>query len=281
MPTDKGHCKHGEFILTEGCPQCMAERQARETDKAEEVIARDAESQKMNQQGQLELAAIEEKSKLEPSQKKAPPLSKTQAHIQYQLADGTPVPGVTTVLNILAKPALIQWAWNLGRQNLDWHEVRDSAGDIGTLAHYLILCLLKEEVPDTSEFSQVDIQKANNCLAKFKNWLKENPVSPVMIEEPLISEEYKYGGTLDLFAEYNGVFILVDFKTGKALYPEYFYQVAAYRHLLEEQGWPVVSARILQIGRDESEGFEEVIRTSLETEWLIFLKCLELYTLRR
>lgn len=23
---DKGHCKHGEFILTEGCAQCMAER---------------------------------------------------------------------------------------------------------------------------------------------------------------------------------------------------------------------------------------------------------------
>lgn len=24
----KGHCKHGEFILTEGCPQCIAERRA-------------------------------------------------------------------------------------------------------------------------------------------------------------------------------------------------------------------------------------------------------------
>ncbi len=24
----KGHCKHGEFILTDGCPQCIAERQA-------------------------------------------------------------------------------------------------------------------------------------------------------------------------------------------------------------------------------------------------------------
>jgi len=28
MSTDKekGHCKHGEFNLTEGCPQCIAER---------------------------------------------------------------------------------------------------------------------------------------------------------------------------------------------------------------------------------------------------------------
>jgi hypothetical protein len=216
-----------------------------------------------------------------PAEKKAPPLSKTQAHIQYQLADGTIVPGVTTVLNsVLAKPALIQWAWELGRQGLDWKEVRDSAGDVGTLAHYLIMCTLKGEMPDTSEYSQADIQKANNSLAKFKSWLKEHPISPIMIETPLVSEEYKYGGTLDLFAEYNGEFTLTDFKTGKALYPEYFYQVAAYRQLLQEQGWPVASARILRIGRDESEGFEEVVRTSLETEWQIFLRCLEIYRLR-
>jgi len=26
MEKTKGHCKHGEFILTEGCPQCLAER---------------------------------------------------------------------------------------------------------------------------------------------------------------------------------------------------------------------------------------------------------------
>ena len=31
MPTDKGKCPHGEFILTEGCPQCMAEKQAEST----------------------------------------------------------------------------------------------------------------------------------------------------------------------------------------------------------------------------------------------------------
>jgi predicted RecB family nuclease len=142
------------------------------------------------------------------------------------------------------------------------------------------MCTLKGEAPDTSEYSQADIQKANNCLAKFKSWLKEHPVSPVMIETPLVSEEYKYGGTLDLFAEYNSEFTLVDFKTGKALYPEYLYQVAAYRQLLQEQGWPVASARILRIGRDESEGFEEVIRTNLETEWQIFLRCLEIYRLR-
>lgn len=33
----KGHCKHGEFELTEGCPQCIAERQAQEASRAAEA----------------------------------------------------------------------------------------------------------------------------------------------------------------------------------------------------------------------------------------------------
>jgi hypothetical protein len=205
---------------------------------------------------------------------------KSKLHTIYRLSSGEEVPSVTTVLAILEKPGLHFWIADVTRAGNDWTKIRDNAGDVGTLAHYLIMCTLKGEAPDTNEYSQADIQKASNCLAKFKSWLKEHPVSPVMIETPLVSEEYKYGGTLDLFAEYNGEFTLVDFKTGKALYPEYFYQVAAYRQLLQEQGWPVASARILRIGRDESEGFEEVIKTNLKTEWEIFLRCLEIYRLR-
>jgi len=304
MPTDKGKCKHGEFILTEGCPQCIEEaRLAREAevDKAEEMIARDTESLAMNQQGQLELAAIEEEIKISPralpsqaydeyftppeatesGKKKAPPLSKTQAHIRYKLANGEPVPGVTTVLNILNKPALVQWAWELGRQGLDWREVRDNAGDIGTLAHYLILCHLKGEIPDVEEYSPSDVGKANNCLAKFKNWLREHPISPVMIEEPLVSEEYRYGGTLDLFAEHNGEFILVDFKTGSSgIFPEMMYQLAAYQQMLKEQGWPVASARILRMSRD-GDDFEEKIQSDLSKEFAIFKHCLNIYQLQR
>lgn len=35
----KGHCKHGEFILTEGCPECIAERRAAESKLAETEAA--------------------------------------------------------------------------------------------------------------------------------------------------------------------------------------------------------------------------------------------------
>ncbi|GAF94521.1 unnamed protein product, partial [marine sediment metagenome] len=31
---EKGYCKHGEFILSEGCPQCIAERREQSTGHA-------------------------------------------------------------------------------------------------------------------------------------------------------------------------------------------------------------------------------------------------------
>ena len=59
-----------------------------------------------------------------------------KAHQRYKTKDGVIVPGVTTILSILAKPALIYWSWNLGMQGIDYRKVSDKAKDIGTLTHY-------------------------------------------------------------------------------------------------------------------------------------------------
>ena len=40
------------------------------------------------------------------------------------------------------QPAVIHWAWEQGVAGLDYRKVRDQAGDIGSLVHYLILCAL-------------------------------------------------------------------------------------------------------------------------------------------
>jgi len=46
-------------------------------------------------------------------------MKRSRAHITYKLADGVPVPGVTTILSVLNKPALVKWANNLGLQGID------------------------------------------------------------------------------------------------------------------------------------------------------------------
>lgn len=55
--------------------------------------------------------------------------SKTKIHTVYKLEDGTRVPSVTTILGILNKPALVEWAYQCGCQGLDYKAVRDQAGE--------------------------------------------------------------------------------------------------------------------------------------------------------
>jgi len=200
-------------------------------------------------------------------------------HAPYYLADGSIVPSVTTVLGILDKPRLPYWAWNLGMQGLDFRDVRDAAARVGTIAHHLIACHLKGEKANISEFSPDEVDKAETCLEKYLHWEKENTLTPVMIEEPLVSELYRYGGTPDLLAEIDGEFVLLDWKSGNGIYGSYFYQLAAYRQLFTEQGWPIAGARIVRLSPDDSE-VEVAIALNLDRDWQIFQHALAIYTLR-
>jgi len=206
---------------------------------------------------------------------------KTRIHTVYKLGNGSRVPSVTTILNILNKPALMEWAWQMGTQGLDYKAVRDEAGGIGTLAHYLIMRDLSGLDPDTSEYSAHDIELAENCLIKYWDWLKPRIVKPILLEQPLISEEYSFGGTIDFYGEIDGRPTLLDFKTGKAIYPEMFCQLAAYEQLLAEAGYPIEATRILRIGRNEDEGFEERSVGKLDKQLEIFLACKKIYDLQK
>lgn len=204
-----------------------------------------------------------------------------KAHIRYRNKKGDIVPGATTVLSVLNKPALVKWANNLGLQGIDSSKYRDKMAGIGTLAHYFILSHLKKEKPDTSEYSQEDIDKAENCLLSYYEWEKGHKIEPIVIEQPLVSEKYGFGGTPDNFCKFDGVPTLIDYKTGKAIWPEYFYQLSSYRQLLIEAGHTIDNVRILRIGREESEGFEERVVKNLDREWQIFLACLKIYNLKK
>ena len=202
---------------------------------------------------------------------------KTKVHTVYKLPDGARVPSVTTILGILNKPALLEWAYQCGLRGEDYKLVRDDAASVGTLAHLMIMNHLEGGQADTSEYSQDDIDRAENCLIKFWDWEKEHTLEPILVETPLVSETFKFGGTIDCLCTLDGHLTLVDFKTGRAIYPEYFYQLAAYERLLAEKGHQVESARILRIGRTEDEGFEERTMVNLDKHFQIFLHCQNIY----
>lgn len=206
---------------------------------------------------------------------------KSKVHTIYKLKSGRRVPGVTTITGILAKPALIPWAWKLGTQGVDYGKFRDDKAEIGTLAHAMVMAHLRDEPLNTDEYSKKQISQAENSVLSFLEWEKSHPLSPILIEKPLVSEKYAFGGTLDVLAKTNGDNCLVDLKTGANIYPEYLYQLAAYEILLQENGHVVNSSRILNIGRTEDEAFQDRRVGDLSKEKELFLHCLAIYNLKR
>ncbi len=208
--------------------------------------------------------------------------NKSRVHTVYKTKDGVRVPGVTTILGELAKPALIHWAWDLGIKGIDYRVHRDELADIGSLVHDMILCDLKGKECDTSEYSKKQIDRAENCFLSYLEWKRQRVLEPTLVEEPLVSEKFRFGGKPDFLGKIDGVMTLADFKTGKRLYDEHRFQLAGYRHLLADNGFPVPDEYLLlNIGRDENEKFEELKRRNLTLESRVFLAALEIYKTKK
>lgn len=205
----------------------------------------------------------------------------SKAHTIYRLADGTRVVGTTTVTGILAKPALVPWANKLGLQGISVSKYVDNLAGAGTLAHKIIEDYIKKEETDFSDFTPNQRSMAENAVIKFFNWEKENKFEPIKSELMLVSEQFRFGGQIDIYANLNGKPTLIDLKTSKACYPEHFTQVAAYRQLLVENGHKVEDVRILRIGRDEGEGFDDIKVPFIELHWARFKHCLQIYELNK
>src|SRR5688572_22680920 len=161
--------------------------------------------------------------------------AKTKAHQRYRTQDGKVVPGVTTILGVINKPALLKWAWQCGMDGIDLEKARGEAADIGTLAHFMVECHHNGAEADLSEFSAEQQDKATNAFLKFLEFWEGSGFRMVRSEAQLVSENYRYGGTIDtIFEDDKGRLGILDTKTSKAIYSEYWTQVAAYKQLVEE-----------------------------------------------
>ena len=211
-------------------------------------------------------------------------MGKSKAHIRYKLADGAKVPGCTTVLGLLSKPALVPWANKLGLAGIDVSKFVDDKAGIGTLAHAMVTDKLIGVETDTSDYTKNQIDLAENCAFSFWAWEKEHPIENVFfVEKPLVSEIHRFGGTQDIYCRIAGKKELIDLKTGKGIYDEAVFQCSALKVLLEENGHPVDSIRIINIPRAEDEAFLEkvVTRSEWNNGWEIFAHLLAIYKLKK
>lgn len=176
-------------------------------------------------------------------------------HHRYYL-DGRQMTGVTTVLDVLAKPALIQWAANQAVESLKTAEKdslgnyliteellevarkahaqkRDKAADRGTLAHawmakWINASMGKAAYPE----SEPELMP---MIGNFLKWVAETKPKFLDSEKIVYSAKYFYAGTLDFICEIENKNYLGDIKTGSGIYREMFLQTSGYQIAFEEQ----------------------------------------------
>jgi len=157
----------------------------------------------------------------------------------YYLADGTRVPGTTTVLGRFKESgALLRWAWNQGKEGRDLYETRDVAAAIGTVAHAMVELRINGNDPescvDLMTLDDAGQKRARNAFKMYETWASMSNLKILHQEIPLVSEVYRFGGTPDAIGLVNGELCLVDWKTSNGVYQDYLLQLAAYRLLWEE-----------------------------------------------
>lgn len=205
----------------------------------------------------------------------------------YRNKKGQRLPSVTTCLSVLAKPAIIHWAWQLGVEGLDYRKVKESASSTGTLVHELMLHDLKNEEPDLSNWTGEQIQSTIPSMTKYSEWKTQHKIEVINLETALVSEKYGYGGTFDFLGRIDGQLVLADFKTSKSLYIENCCQLAAYRELVRECGGVSdgigISLRVLRVGKENGGELKEYILPEEDTEsyWKMFLATKMIYEISK
>jgi len=201
-------------------------------------------------------------------------------HQKYYLKDGTEVVGVTTALHVLNLPALAPAANKLGLLGINSNIYWRTLADVGSIAHFLALNNARGTKSDISElgnFSKKQIDQAENSFLSILEWERQHKIEDVLLEQPFVSELYKFGGTLDRLCHLDGQdwLTLIDYKTG-GVYREHYWQIAAYAQLSKENGYPVKDGIILEIPRTADEHFDPHFVENPMRGFQPFLACLNL-----
>ncbi len=205
----------------------------------------------------------------------------TAERVPYLLADGSVIPSVTEILDVIPKPGLVRWANYQGRMMVDTEVYVRSLAAGGTLLHHAIECAIRETKPDpgyVAEFAPAEQEWARASYRQFLDWKKDRDVVPLLMEHRMVSETMRCGGTLDLYAQVDGRFTVMDWKSSAKIRNSHLYQVAAYRAMLEESGSGVDEVRVLSFPRTGSTWSERIVEDT--AEYLeVFLSALSLYRL--
>ena len=93
-------------------------------------------------------------------------------------------------------------------------------------------------------------------ISAFLDWVDSHGVRFVQCERFLYSKVFGYCGKTDVIVEIGGKRYVVDYKTSKGLYDEFFFQVSAYWEAYEEETEEKLEGAILVHFDKDTGGFE-------------------------
>lgn len=154
--------------------------------------------------------------------------------------DGKLYPSVTTILGVINKPALMTWAAKKAAEFAlsdpliydtpekcagAIYEKKESAAERGSDAHMVAESYALQ--PDATEA----VYGKHPFFPAIKAFFQQMKPEVMYAEVVLVNRAMAYAGTCDLIARMaDGTTYVIDYKTSKAVYPEYHLQVEAYRN---------------------------------------------------
>lgn len=205
---------------------------------------------------------------------------------------------VTATLGIIAKHRIDAWIKRIGHAKAN--QILETRQAIGIHVHKLIELTLKDEDFNLGGY-ELEIQEG---MCKFYEFQQAASLKPDGLEQRLWSNKYGYAGTADFVGTYQSppkvktpkgvvqspflvrghkpkfekpAYVIGDWKTGKAFYPTYWLQLAAYAMAFKElTGIKVKGAFIARI-RDGKLKVAEKTWDELELEFEAYIHALELY----
>ena len=218
--------------------------------------------------------------------------------------DGKALTGCTTVLSVVAKPALIQWAANMavdyvkekwGTNGLTAADLfvvledarkahtkrKEKAGDFGTLTHEEIENVVLNAIKGNNGLVAGHTIGESKAVSNFIDWAIENKVKFLESEKNVYSEMLWIGGIVDFVVEIDGQIWIGDIKTSKSgIYAENFWQCAGYHLMLKAMNlYPKITGYLILNLKETGEMLEKR-SISNEDNIKAFLSCLNIYRIQ-
>lgn len=189
------------------------------------------------------------------------------------------LPGVTGVLSIINKPALINWSRRIAIEHIERgllesatktgrisiapkklaallevayknpDKLKDDAANLGTQIHAYIDTIVRGEQPRAIP------DEILTPVAAFSDWFAKSGLEFISGDTKVASLEHGYGGSLDAIGRRGDALVLIDWKSAKSIHAEFALQIAAYVRAFEEMyGLAIDEAICVRFRKDGVRG---------------------------